>query len=296
MSTMRTLVLIHGRSQEGKDSAALKKEWLDALHEGLRAAGLDVEVPDDNVRFPFYGDALYDLVKDATGKPAEVIIQSAGDPQAAEKEFIASVVAETVDRVGLTDEDIRSHAMDGSVVEQGVQNWPWVLAALRALEYVPGLGSVSLALATKDVYRYLRNPGIQSFIETNVRKAFAAQGEFVLVGHSLGSVVAYDVLRRRAAAEGWSVPSFITVGSPLAVQTIADALAPIATPDGVQSWFNAYDRRDVVALHPLDTVHFPVDPAIENVEVENSTPNRHGIAGYLSDPVVARRIHDALTA
>jgi hypothetical protein len=29
--------------------------------------------------------------------------------------------------------------------------------------------------------------------------------------------------------------------------------------------------------------------------VANPTPNRHGISGYLSDPVVARRIHDALT-
>jgi len=28
--------------------------------------------------------------------------------------------------------------------------------------------------------------------------------------------------------------------------------------------------------------------------VKNPTDNRHGIAGYLSDPVVARKIYDAI--
>ncbi|KGN36353.1 hypothetical protein [Knoellia subterranea] len=292
---MRTLVLIHGRSQQRKDSKALKQEWLDALHTGFRAAGLDVDLPTEQVRFPYYGDTLDDLVKNAGGKPAEVIIQSAGEPNPAELEFLAAAVSDTVATVGLTEEDIRAHAEDGAVVEQGVQNWPWVLAALRALENVPGLGNASLALATLDVYRYLRNPGIQTIIEGGVRKAFDSAGEFVVVGHSLGSVVAYDVLRRRAAAEGWSAPHFVTVGSPLAVGTIVEALAPIGTPDGVRTWFNAYDPQDVVSLHPLDEAHFPVTPAIENVTVHNGTPNRHGIVGYLSDPTVASRIHAALT-
>lgn len=292
---MRTLVLIHGRSQQGKDSKALKQEWLDALHEGLRAAGSDVTVPADKVRFPYYGDTLDDLVRDVEGKAAAVVIQSAGEPDAAEQEFIAAVVSETVESVGLSEQDIRAHAVDGAVVEQGVQNWPWVLAALRALENVRGLGSVSLALATRDVYMYLRNPGIQTLIESGVRQAFDRETECVVVGHSLGSVVAYDVLKRRARSEGWTVPTFITLGSPLAVRTIVDALAPIAMPEGVRQWFNAYDSRDVVALHPLDASHFPVTPHIENLEVTNDTPNRHGIAGYLCDPNVALRILSALT-
>lgn len=292
---MRTLVLVHGRSQQGKVAKALKQEWLDALHAGFRAAGLDVDVPDEHVRFPYYGDTLDDLVKDPSGRAAEVIVQSAGEPNPAELEFVAATVAETVASVGLTEEDIRAHAVDDAVVEQGVQNWPWMLAALRALENVPGLGNASVALATLDVYRYLRNPGIQTVIEGGVRRAFDSAGEFVVVGHSLGSVVAYDVLRRRAAAEGWSAPHLVTVGSPLAVGTIVEALAPVATPEGVRTWFNAYDPQDVVSLHPLDEAHFPVTPAIENVTVHNGTPNRHGIVGYLSDPTVAARIHTALT-
>ena len=57
------------------------------------------------------------------------------------------------------------------------------------------------------------------------------------------------------------------------------------------------EERDIVSLYALDETHFPVDPAIENkTDVDNFTENRHGIAGYLSDKVVAKRIYDALTA
>ena len=60
------------------------------------------------------------------------------------------------------------------------------------------------------------------------------------------------------------------------------------------------DNRDVVALHPLDTSNLPIypeNPAIENkTDVRNRTDNRHGIAGYLDDAEVARRIYNALVA
>jgi hypothetical protein len=68
----------------------------------------------------------------------------------------------------------------------------------------------------------------------------------------------------------------------------------------VSAWFNAMDERDVVALYPLDPTHFPLDPdtpAIENkTDVRNRTRNRHGVAGYLDNEVVARRIYRAITA
>ena len=51
----------------------------------------------------------------------------------------------------------------------------------------------------------------------------------------------------------------------------------------------------MVALHPLDTATFNITPSIENkTDVDNQTDNRHGIAGYLDDATVAKRIRDAL--
>jgi hypothetical protein len=67
--------------------------------------------------------------------------------------------------------------------------------------------------------------------------------------------------------------------------------------DKKNGWFNAYDERDFVALHPLDKEHFNINPPIENKNnVDNHTPNRHGIVGYLNDVDVAKRIYDALVS
>ena len=70
---------------------------------------------------------------------------------------------------------------------------------------------------------------------------------------------------------------------------------PLRSPACVHHWFNAYDDRDVVALSALDTRGFNVTPAIENKrDVMNFTNNRHGITGYLADPVVAAKIVEHL--
>lgn len=62
-------------------------------------------------------------------------------------------------------------------------------------------------------------------------------------------------------------------------------------PSCVKSWYNAFDRRDVVALYALDSQNFSIKPPIENKgTVDNFTDNRHGIAGYLEDIDVAFKI------
>jgi hypothetical protein len=78
------------------------------------------------------------------------------------------------------------------------------------------------------------------------------------VGHSLGTVVAYNVLR-----SGRKVPLYVTVGSPLGIRATRKTLSPIENPIGNKGWYNAYDGRDVVALYPLDMNNFDV-PTITN--------------------------------
>ena len=154
-----------------------------------------------------------------------------------------------------------------------------------------------MALFTNDVYQYLHNPGIGRVLDDGVRSAFARGVETVVVSHSLGTVVAYNVLKKAGAERGLKVPLFVTLGSPLGVKVVKRAVRPIGYPGCASHWFNAMDERDVVALFALDDKHFDIDPDIENkTDVDNPTSNRHGISGYLGDPEVARRIHEALTA
>ena len=116
----------------------------------------------------------------------------------------------------------------------------------------------------------------------------------VVVGHSLGTVVAYNILRtdRRAL----KVPLLVSVGSPLGIRAIREQFVPLRFPSPpLGAWYNAFDTRDTIALYPLDKDNFPVTPPIENYSgVRNQTDNRHGIVGYLNNAEVAKRILDAL--
>jgi hypothetical protein len=293
----RQLVFIHGRSQEYKDAEELKIQWISTWAEGLHKAGLQMPIAETEIRFPYYGDTLFDLEKGDGGTPAEVIIRGIFDEDEEEKRFMASVMQEVRAKAGVSDAQLAAIAGQ-EVVERGILNHEWVLGILRALDtHLPGGSGASIALATHDVYQYLRNPGIRDVIESGVRAAMSPGVPTVLVGHSLGSVVAYNLLRRDAVALGWQVPLYVTVGCPLGVTAIRRALQPIQFPACAEHWYNALDPRDVVALYPLDVTHFGVSPAIENkTDVDNHTENRHGIAGYLNDPDVARQIHRALVA
>lgn len=291
---MTELLLVHGRSQHDKDADELKAEWVDALRAGLDRAGLDLPVPATAIRFPYYGDTLRDLVT-SSATVADILVRGAGVDNE-EREFLHAVLRETIAATGITDDQLDAEYEEVDAVERAPQDWRFVRAALRTLDRYVSAGAPSLAIATRDVYLYLRNIGIRDRIEEGVRAALRPGVPTVVVGHSLGSVVTYNLLRRDGGREGWQVPLYVTVGSPLAVGPIRRSLRPLDHPRCVGAWLNARDPRDIVALHLLDTEQFPVRPAVENKnDVQNATPNRHGIAGYLSDPDVASRVHAALT-
>jgi len=290
----RQLVAVHGRAQQHKDAADLKRSWIDAWSRGLAESDLSVPIDESAIRFPYYGDTLARLVDG--GEVPDVIVKGPEPPSEAQG-FIAKVLEEARQARGVTDEQVLAEVEERAAIEKGPQNWRWVRAVARALDtHVPGASSATLAAVTYDVNCYLRNPGTRDVIEKGVRAAISSEVETVVVGHSLGTVVSYNLLRREGADNGWKVPLFVTLGSPLAVRAIRQALQPIQHPSCAQVWFNAMDERDIVALYPLKAPHFDIDPAIENkTGVANHTSNRHGIAGYLDDPAVARRIHAALT-
>jgi hypothetical protein len=290
----RELVFVHGRAQQGKEPGALKQSWIDAWRDGLAKSGLDLPVAESAIHFPYYGDTLAALVD---GSPAPDVIVKGPEAPGEERRLIAEAVEEARQERGISDDEVLAHA-DAEVIEKGPLNWRWVRAIVTALDsHFPGASGTTVATVTYDVYHYLRNPGVRDVIDEGVRDAMPSGVETVVVSHSLGTVVAYNLLRREAEVNGWTVPLFLTLGSPLAVTAIREVLQPLKSLGRVGAWFNAMDPNDIVSLYPLGPPRFDVQPSIENkVDVDNHTPNQHGIAGYLDDAVVARRIHDALTA
>lgn len=94
--------------------------------------------------------------------------------------------------------------------------------------------------------------GIRAEIRRRTRAAVDSVPEatpVVLVGHSLGSVIAYDVLTGVPGLR--QVDGLLTLGSPLGVDEIQDELE-WTREDGFPAllrgrWFNVYDSLDVVA-------------------------------------------------
>jgi hypothetical protein len=287
------LVFIHGRSQQGRDPDILKREWLDALQKGMQRVALSMPA-DVEVSLPFYGDRLDAFAREAEVPLTEDLRTKGGEPDMDFLTFQAELAEALRERAGVTDDQVNAVYGDNPR-PKGPQNWEWVQAIFRAIDsHVPGFSSDMLEVFTRDVYLYTTRSGVQTAINGIVATALPDAGPAVVVAHSLGTVVGYSVLRQDT--RHLNVPLYLTLGCPLGVRPIRNQLRPLTFPAPAAAWYNAYDDRDLVALYPLDDRHFPVTPAVTNyAQIDNHTASRHGIAGYLDDPEVAAKIHQALT-
>jgi hypothetical protein len=285
------LLLIHGVGQGGKKKKDLEAVWLAALAKGLVKSGLSLPAK-VNVIFPYYADVLDDFVKEFDRPIGDRIAAKGGVVDADYAQFRAEMAEEMRKGAKISIEDVRKEAGNEVAEEMGPQNWKWVLATLRILDrYIPAVGDWTIETFLRDVFLYTRRPVVQQAIDKIVTDTMP-DSPTVIVGHSLGSVVAYNVAVTRNPS---FTTLFLTVGSPLGLPAVRNNLGPLQNPSGKKGWTNAYDPQDVVALYPLDRRHFGVTPAITNHgNVQNWTQNRHGIVGYLDDKVVAARIHDGL--
>jgi hypothetical protein len=283
------LLLIHGRSQQGNNPTILQQTWERVLEKGFKSAGLS-RPPNIQVVFPFYGDKLDLLIKQLDAPMFEDILSRGGNRANGELAFRAEVYAEIAAGIGVPDNEIDANLGPGPR-ERGPLNWNWVHAVLKTLDRTP-LGSTAIDTFTRDVYVYLTNQAVRQQIDKIVMDKVSS-GEWTVIAHSLGSIVGYNVLR---ATNNINVSRYITLGSPLGIRAIQARLdLPLTMPACTKSWYNALDKRDVVALYPLDAHNFAIQPEItNNTNVDNFTDNRHGIEGYLNDVDVARHIVSAL--
>ncbi|MCX7985983.1 MAG: lipase family protein [Bacteroidales bacterium] len=123
--------------------------------------------------------------------------------------------------------------------------------------------------------------------------------EIFLIGHSMGSVIAYDVLLTEQ--NKLKIDTLVTLGSPLGFPYIAEKLATanqlpifpsigIPTPNSISKrWYNFYDSTDVIALkHKLSEIYSPnisgiapIDKQVVNDYLIRGQRNPHNVFGYL---------------
>jgi thioesterase domain-containing protein len=133
----------------------------------------------------------------------------------------------------------------------------------------------------------------QQPIRERLRQALnAVVGPVLVVGHSLGTVIAYDVLSEAASAAS-AVPLLVTLGSPLGYTEIQDVVTrPLRLPPPVQLWANFADPLDLIALDTSLADEFQGAPRIIDALVDNPSPNNHAACGYLR----ASRVRSTVTA
>ncbi len=128
--------------------------------------------------------------------------------------------------------------------------------------------------------------------------AVAGSDTRVVVGHSLGSVVAYEAVRQL----GLELDLLLTIGSPLGLdRVIYPKLTPDASfPEAVSRWVNVADRNDFIAADPTLADRFPdttdAGRRIEDIEVRNRGPfaRYHDITEYLRHDEIRAVFWEAL--
>src|SRR5271166_1469234 len=241
------LVFIHGRAQEGRNPEDVRQEWISALNVGLGKSGLKLPIYPSQIALPFFGDALFDLTKNL-GKIEDSAI-ARGSP---ENDPILAFQAEALEDIrkgaGISDAEVQASVEGETATARGPENWPWVLAIVRAIDrWRPGTSADAIKLLLRDVYVYCTRRGVADAIDEIVRAEIIPEPT-VVVAHSLGTVVAYNILRNDPRL--LQVRKLVTVGSPLAIRAVRKNLVPLKSPK-TETWLNAFDPRDIVALNPL---------------------------------------------
>lgn len=287
------LILVHGINQQGKDPDELKATWL-----GHLARGLGRQLGDVEVVMPFYGGRLFDLTSGAG--EGHVVAQGEGATEDGEAEFLALGLDEVAQGLGVSRQQIMAEQRlidtegQSEVVAQGFPMHRKINAVVRVIERLsPFHGRLILPLL-KQAHTYLRKPGAAEEVDAIVAPHLGERA--IVVGHSLGTIVTFKLLRRRAL-EGnpVKVPLYVTLGSPLPIMAVQNALGPrYEVPGGVSRWLNAIDPDDFITLGSGLTRSSFADGIDNFLDIDNIAGDAHAIEGYLSDARVARAIGEAL--
>jgi hypothetical protein len=155
----------------------------------------------------------------------------------------------------------------------------------------------------KDGARFRVRQELRKRLLDELAKAREAGEKIVIVSHSMGTMVAYDVLRN--CPECPQVDTLITLGSPLGIQEVQDELVAVDAGAGtvdfpaakLRRWINIYDRLDPVAgADPklANDYRAVVGKSVEDISESNWGSWRHTITHYFAGTQCRRAISSAI--
>jgi pimeloyl-ACP methyl ester carboxylesterase len=145
----------------------------------------------------------------------------------------------------------------------------------------------------RDAAMYLANKSLRAAILHRVIHDIGRQRDLIVLGHSLGSLVAIDLLAHLPAQ--LRIRRLITLGSPAGnlstMRKRPDALLRDFPFHRVDGWFNAFNPWDLV---PRGLGLAPNFPAACDLRIDMGAAPVHSAARHLRHPAVTKLIADAI--
>jgi len=317
---MPHVTFIHGIANKPPQDQLLDL-WVRSLAD---ATGLDLGAEGVTSSMVYWADVMY--AEPAAEANAE---ESAGDEAVAEAAAPESTDLEVEDMdaeeaawtASLAAKLAVPLAVDSAIVSStaAVASAVTPSPVAETLERIPLPGFIKVRLMKRllrDVHHYLYNvdysprPGdtfkVQDEIRARMIKALQEgagnPGPHVVVSHSMGTVIAYDCLKRVAGAP--VVDGLLTIGSPLGIDEVQDKLRPEwSRKDGYPSekvrgrWVNIYDHLDPVAgFDPnfANDYRLGGDAKVEDINEQNYGSWRHDITKYMRGPKLRQALRELL--
>lgn len=200
-------------------------------------------------------------------------------------------------------------------LERRALRWLY-LAADRLPFLIPQIADEDLELHLRDLRRYVNNAddiaeAARRLVKLPLRAARKSGRPILLIGHSMGSVIAYDALWQlsRESREDLAVELLLTMGSPLGQRTIQRRLlgcretGEAKYPANIRRWVNiaavgeltamdmqlANDYAEMVTLGLVESI---TDYEVYNYFHYDGELNVHAEYGYLVNDITGRVIAD----
>ena len=289
----KVIVGIHGLSNKPAEET-LKGWWLQALNDGLKEVGHDGPITEDQFELAYWAD-LVNKTPDRNPEPYTDPTTDKPDPDLNKiitigRNLLSDFVGSALDTVkGMTDSE-KIARIKNAFQKKVVEDLGRYYDDRDTIEFGPQRG-MQTRKAIRDVL-------------TKILVAHEEK-EIFLVGHSMGSIIAYDVLRDLESS-AVKVQHFVTIGSPLGLSTVKEKIKeersgkaePFMPKNVVKSWENLADPKDLVSadLTLAGEYHGNGEFSVNDIFVQNGyrcrkagewEHNYHKSYGYLRTPEFA---------
>jgi len=283
----RIIIGIHGLRNK-PPRRLLQKWWKKAIREGLRRHGYSRRC--FRFRLVYWADLLYPRPLDRREKDPkspfylEDPYRPAPEVDVTTRREMRRRVLDSLEKVvdsvfTARDGSARFNALSDSFIRERFPDLDCYYH--RSLETKPGVTRPAKEVIRERLARQLRR---------------FRRRHIMLIGHSMGSIVAFDVLNQ--VIPGIVVDTLVTIGSPLALPAIKGKIKaekPLQVPENVRRWFNLSDLKDMVAVNynladdfqPSSTGVAVVDQTVCNEYCWSEIPDPHKSFGYLQTPQFA---------